>query len=212
MINFAEFSVQKSANERASLAGVKRGQNFNFKFRKFNSAKGGEEKIETIYTLSNAKFAELGLDNYGIVQIVSPDGKPYIAVVSNDEATMLKRTDKLAADAPKGKKFKSTILDKALIAAGILEDVTDKTQSLDLVKVEGSDNAPLAGGKVAVGGVYEIVKGADIVEDEDETPETEVPAEMGAVDGSTVNTPVEETPVTTAPQAEATKNNVEDDF
>lgn len=167
MINFAEFTVQKSANERVSLAGKARGQNFKLKFRKFLSNKGTEKKIDTVYTVSNAKFAELDLHNHGIIQVVSPEGVPYIAVVSNDDATMLKRTDKLKAGSEKGKKFKSTILDGALLKAGIIEDKEGTTQFLDLVKVADATKI----GNLDAIAVYQIVKGEG--EDDEQEEENE---------------------------------------
>ena len=169
VLNFASFTVQKSANERSSLAGVTRGQNFKMKFRKFLSKKGGVNAVETIYTLSNDKFAELGLHDNGIIQLISPDGKAYIAVVDNDSATMLKRTEKLSEGAEKGKKFKSTILDKALLASGVIEDKEGTTQFLDLEKV--GENVDLANGIKAVA-IYEIIKGEDERSEEEKADET----------------------------------------
>lgn len=168
VLNFASFTVQKSANERSSLAGVTRGQNFKMKFRKFLSKKGGVNAVETIYTLSNDKFAELGLHDNGIIQLISPDGKAYIAVVDNDSATMLKRTEKLSEGAEKGKKFKSTILDKALLASGVIEDKEGTTQFLDLEKV--GENVDLANGIKAVA-IYEIIKGEEADEENEEASE-----------------------------------------
>lgn len=205
-INFASFTVQKSANERASLAGVKRGQNFKAKFRKFLSGKTGEQKVETIYTLSNDKFAEMGLNENGIIQIISPEGVPYIAVVPNENATMLKRTDKLAKDAEKGKKFKSTILDKALMSAGIIEDKTDETQYLDFVKVEGSENTVL--GNFTAVAIYEVVK-AEKQEGEDEDESKSEGLTEGTTDGTTVDAPQASMETLQAPSQEA---DATDDF
>ena len=189
-LNFGAFKVQKSANERASQAGVARGQNFKLKFRKFNAKKGGEIKLDTVFTMSNEKFNELNLAEYGIIQLNAPEGTEggYIAVVSNDDATMLKRTDKLAPDAPKGKKFKSTILEKALVTAGVIDDTLEGTsQFLDLVKV--ADTTDL-GGLTAIA-IYQIVKGEGS-DDEDEVENTnadnsEAPVSEGTNMGSHVS-------------------------
>lgn len=165
VLNFASFKVQKSANERSSQTGVLRGQNFKLKFRKFKSGKDNKESIETIFTVSDEKFAELGLAEYGIVQL---EGTAYVAVVDNDNATMVKRTDKLKDGAPKGKKFKSTILEKVLLDSGVITDEIGKTQFLDLVKV--SDATTLEGG-LAVQAIYEIVKGEDKRSDDEKKSE-----------------------------------------
>lgn len=164
VLNFASFKVQKSANERASQVGVSRGQNFKLKFRKFNSKKGGENKVETLYTVSNEKWDEIGLENYGVVQL---QDSAYLAVVDNDNATMLKRTDKLKDGALKGRKFKSTILDKSLLDLGVIEDKEDVTQILDLVKV--SDATTI--GDMPVIAIYEIVKAEDTRTDEEKALE-----------------------------------------
>lgn len=192
-INFSTFSVQKSANERTSLAGVSRGQNFKMKFRKYNSKKNQVIAIETGYTIANDKWAELDLDNHGIVQL---EGTQYIAIVSNDDATMLKRTDKLKEGSEKGRKFKSTILDKTLIEKGIVEDKEGITQFLDLVKV--ADATTLGEGEKAVQAVaiYEIVKAED-TRDEAEKASEDSATEAGTPEteltpGSVAETPAQE--------------------
>lgn len=164
VLNFASFKVQKSANERTSQAGVPRGQSFKLKFRKFNSKNGGVTKIETIYTISDEKFAELGLESYGVVQL---EGTAYLAVVSNDDATMLKRTEKLKEGAEKGKKFKSTILDKSLMDAGVIEDKEGLTQLLDLVKVADATTVGEGTSALQAHAIYEIVKAEDSRSDEE---------------------------------------------
>lgn len=206
MLNFAAFKVQKSANERSSLLGVSRGQNFTFKFRKYNSKKGGVEAEETGYTISNKKFDELDLDNHGIVQFTN-EGIAYIGVVANDDATMLKRTGKLKGE-DKGRKFKSTILDKALIASGVIEDVADKTQYLDLVLIEGSEGQEIDG-KV-VKGLYQIVKGEEVkgedgedIADEDEkeiTKDNDSQEDLSQGSGTQEENP--SAPETIAPEAD----------
>lgn len=206
-LNFSSFKTQKTANVRASVAGVARGQNFKMKFRKFVSKKNKAESVESLFEIAKDKFNEIGLETYGLIEIKSPEGQSYLATVDNENATMLKRTEKLKGDAEKGKKFKSTILEDSLAKAGVItSEVTGKSQFLDLVEV-GKD-VDLDG--IHAYGIYEIVKGEDTRSDEekdaeggeDEDDATDAPAPQG-------NAVAEEANATTA-SAPATAS--DDDF
>lgn len=186
-MNFASFKTVKTANERASVAGVARGQSFKLKYRKFISKKDKKESIETLFEIAKAKFTELNLENYGLIEIKDPEsGVSYLATVDNDNATMLKRTNKLAEGAPKGKKFKSTKLEDSLRSAGIIVDTDEnlgKSQFLDLNKVAENIDLGTTENPVKAYAIYEIVKGEDLRSDE-EKAEDDAKEEIPVAEGS----------------------------
>ena len=177
-LSFANFTIQETANTRQSTAGAKRGQSYKARFRRFVADKNKEnERIETLFQLSNKLFDETQLSSvqYGGIQIVSPDGVPYIAVVDRDNGTFLKQSDKaVAAGNKKGTAFKSTILEQALVAQGIIntdDALLGKSQKLDLTKV--AEYVTIGEGAKAISAiaVYQIDKDSNtdaVDEDEEE--------------------------------------------
>ncbi len=205
MLNFADFKVQKTANERASTAGVERGQNFQLKFRRFTTNKKADgvevSKEDTTFQIAIKKFDELGLANLALIQLKDAEGNPtkYLATVDNEHGTMLKRTDKLAADAEKGKKFKSTILEDTLEKEGLIKQEVGKTSLLDLVKV--ADATDLGG--IQAHAIYEIVAGVDKRTDEEKAEdakeetndESNATVNEGGINGGEVSNEVQPEPV-----------------
>ena len=120
------------------------------------------------------------------MQITSPDGVPYLATVDNDNATVLKRTAKLAADAEKGRKFKSSILENALIGQGTIQEDSYKAQLLELSLV-GQDtevNGILCHGIYAISSVETTADNEETDEDtaEDEDVAVEETADVQEAD------------------------------
>ncbi len=166
-LNFSDFKTVATANEKTGNR-TPLGQKFDFKFKKFNSNKGvkngAEPTIDSNFVISNSKFDEMGLSEYGLMEIISPDGIPFLAVVSNDDAVMMKRTGKLADDAEKGKKFKSTKVEDSLHAQGIIDkDAVGVTQKLTLTKV--ADATEIGDKKIAAQSVWAISKAEETEED-----------------------------------------------
>ncbi len=212
-MNFSSFKAVKTANERTNTAGIARGQSFKLKFRKFISRKGGKEAVETSFYISNDKFTELQLAERALIQLVSPEGVAYIATVDNDNGTMMKRTDKLAADAQKGKKFKSTILEDALIKQGVIEDKVGASQMLDLKEV--ATDQEVAG--IHAYQIFEVIKGEDNRTDEEKAAEeadkTETPEESESIPDETVTEETTNAANTEAPVAESNSTPTEtEDF
>lgn len=191
-LSFSNFTVQETANTRQSGRTFKRGQSFKFRFRKFIMDKGKEEeRTETLFQLSNELFESTGLSSSanGGLQIVSPEGVPYIAVVARDNGTFLKHSDKaIAAGNKKGTAFKSTILEDALVAQGLIvndDSVIGKSQKLDLIKV--AENVSIGAKGIQASAVYQIVKdeNTEEVSEEDEAEAaTDSESEVAAGDPS----------------------------
>lgn len=192
-LNFSGFKTVQTANTKES-ARVAKGQTFNAKFKKFKSTKGGVEKLETIFTISNKLFDEMSLAVYSMIQVISPEGVTYLATVDNDNGTIVKRTGKLAVDAEKGRKFKSSIIEEALSKQGIIDlDLVGTTQKLDFNKVaEATEAEPIEIDGTKVYAVYEVAKAADAelteeekAEDATEDPEAEEVTEAAATVAAT---------------------------
>lgn len=161
MFDFSNFKSVGTANEKVGNR-TPQGQKFEFKFKKFESKKGAKDgkapTIESNFVISNTKFDELGLADNGLMQIISPEGKTYLAVVGNEDAVMMRRTGKLADDAEKGKKFKSTIVENALHAQGVIDkDAVGVNQNLTLIKV--ADATTIGSKQIPASSVWEVAKG-----------------------------------------------------
>lgn len=170
MLNFSNFKPVATGNTRENVHFTK-GQSFNFKFKKFISKKEGKVKEETNFTISDKLFDSLGLETKGLIELVSPEGVSYLGVVDSDNAVFLRNRKSLKEGNVKGKKFKSTIFEKALSEQGIINlDLVGTTQKLDLKLAEGSESAVVGEGDKAIQtyGIYEIIKAenAELTEDE----------------------------------------------
>ena len=175
MMNFENLQGVEKANTKV---GTPRGQNFKMRFRKFNSNKGKVESIETKFFISDKLWDKLNLDTKGLKQFndKNADGKVtkvYLAQVDNEDAVILRKTDKLKEGSKKGRNFKSTLLENALIEAGVLNaDIIDTNQRLDLVEA-GTDAKGVT--------FYEIVVDAEQATDNDASEEsTDAPEESVA--------------------------------
>jgi hypothetical protein len=200
MLDFSNFKAVATANEKLGNR-TPLGQSFDFKYRKFMSEKGGKESIESNFTISNKKFDELGLSEKGLLQVIDPTTNiTYLAVVGNDDAVMMKRTNKLAADAEKGKKFKSTIVEEALHAQGVIDTtIVGDSQKLTLTLV--AENVAIGSKGIQASSVWEI--GKAVVTDEEK-------AALAQEDADDAHDSVEET-MNVADTQESQANAVEDD-
>lgn len=205
MLNFSNLKLVKTANTRdnSHFLGT-RTQNFSLKYKRFFGKNAKKEQIvNTSFTLSNAKFAELGMENFGMIQAVE-EGKAYLIKVGNDDAVLLKRTSK-NEKGTKGKVFKSTLLEKALAEYGVIDDTKLGSQKLDITLVEGSEDIEIGGVKVY--GVYEISRSAD--QEQDETEKADDAAEAASHEAGTAEVVDEaasttsEVATTEAPQGDA---------
>lgn len=169
-----DFSSLKGVNKANTKEGTPRGQNWSFRFKRSETKKG----INGYFHVSNTLWEEMGLDESGLKQFNNePDGKiteVYLAVVPNEMATVLKRTDKLSENGQKGRQFKSTLLEDALATTGVIDPESMENQFLDLTNVgekEGITYYQVVTGK---GSVSDIDKGK---EEEATGSQEEVPAE-----------------------------------
>src|ERR1700758_2977870 len=98
---------------------------FDMRYRRaLSNNKVGDKKEpheDAFFEIGKAKFEALGLNSTdkGIIQVVSPEGVSYLAVVDNENATLLK-TSKKNEGKEKGKKFKSDIIETALEEQGLI--------------------------------------------------------------------------------------------
>jgi hypothetical protein len=214
-LNFSTFSAQKTANTRSDVAGVPRGQSFKLKFRRFlkNTKGEGDTKVrveDTTFVIANDKFKELNLAELGLIQLNAPiEQGVFLATVPNNDATMLKRTDKLKDGAEKGKKFKSTILEAALIEAGLIS-AEQKTYFLDLELV--GEDVEVDGIKAK--GIYKIVEGEGEDTDEDKAEDDKENLEEIVQDEAPLTSNTEENNGigTEQPSGTATEAATNDDF
>lgn len=172
MLQFSNFKAVETANTRDNSHLVHSGQSFNFKYKRFYGKDANKNQIiSSSFTVSNKLFEKLGLDEKGLIEIVSPEGVSYLAVVDVDKAVLLKGGK--AKNGVKAKAFKSSLLEKALTKQGVIDSSVISTQKLDLNLVEGSENAYI--GEEGKGfqsyGVYEVVKAAESELTDDEKAE-----------------------------------------
>ncbi len=136
------FNIERvdNANTRVGgSTGAKRGQNFEVRFRKFNSEKGGKDSR---FFISDKSWADLNLDTHGLrtVRIKQSADAPlsdvFLGVVTNDKAVLLKRTSKNEGGKKKGRNFKSTVLETDLAKLGVLNLDDSMDNKNQLLKVE----------------------------------------------------------------------------
>lgn len=167
-MNFENLTAVEKANTKV---GTPRGQNFKMRFRKFNSNKGQVESVESKFFISDKLWETLNLDVKGLKQFNDKDEtgkitKVFLAQVDNEDAVILRKTDKLKEGSKKGRNFKSTLLENALVEAGILNgDVIDTNQRLDLV---------LAGTNASGVSFYQVVVDAEQATDNEVSDEEAV--------------------------------------
>lgn len=211
-LNFSDFQAVDNTNKRTG-ATWKRGQNFDFRFRKFLSKKGTEkEAMDSFFHISDAKFDELGLAERAGRQIVSPDGQSFIAIVDEENGTFWKKSTKSDGSAQaKGKKFKSSIIEDALNAEGVIDlNVVGKEQKLTLEVV--AENVTIGTGEKAFTAyaILKVGKGAESEESEGEDEDEEGAEEEQA----NLNAGVQETATqeASAQTATSTEETEEDEF
>ncbi len=121
-MNF-NFSNLKAVSKANTKVGTPRGQNFDVRFRRATTKKGGleEARIDTKFHISDKVWDALDLENKGAMQFVAPSGEVLFITCPNEDAVLLKRTNKLEEGGSKGRNFKAEILEKDLISAGVLK-------------------------------------------------------------------------------------------
>lgn len=121
-MNF-NFSNLKAVSKANTKVGTPRGQNFDVRFRRATTKKGGltEPRIDTKFHISDKVWDALDLENKGAIQFVAPSGEVLFITCPNEEAILLKRTNKLEEGGSKGRNFKAEILETALVEAGVLK-------------------------------------------------------------------------------------------
>ena len=89
-LNFSDFQAVENTNKREGVS-VKRGQDFNFRFRKAIVKAGtSEQKEDSFFQVSDKLFDELGLADKAGRQLIAPDGKTYLALVDDENGTFWK--------------------------------------------------------------------------------------------------------------------------
>ncbi len=154
--NATALKRQEKLNTRVghSFTGVKRGQDFNVKFRRYTSNKKNDEGVPTPekqsrFYMSDKVWADLGLDTNELQWFdyretkESPCTAVFFVKVGAGEGDIFKKTSKNDGDNSKSKNFKSELIEKALIEAGILDDTDysgiNQHLSLESVNIEGQD-------------------------------------------------------------------------
>lgn len=161
MFNLSNLTAVNKANERKNA--VKRGQNFQFKFRRSEGKKGVDSK----FTVSNNLWEQLGLDgDYGLIELHdSENNQVYLAVVDNENAVFCKKTEK----GEKGKSFKNTVMEGHLVEAGQITPEGIGNVFFD-VNVVAEDQQM---GDVTLHKVLELVVNETSSDDEEEVEEVE---------------------------------------
>jgi len=192
-MNFDKFDVVEAANERKKGGKTTKEQNYtDLRYRRVEKKNEAGESlgIEGRFYVANAKWAELGLDSYGMKQFVAPDGEVLLALVANENASFLKATAK--GKGAKIRNFKSTKVEAALTANGTITNEVGPNQFITLEKV--ADTVVIKG--ITCFGVYKPVKGA--------AKPKATPVEK-AIDTAKAENTVAATPVAT-PTAEPVKS------
>lgn len=171
---------------------ITRKANFELKFVKKIGKTGN---IEGEFTMSSDKFRELNLDTNGLRQVNSPEGVPYLAVVANEDATLFKAQE----GKNKGKKFRASVVEKALVNNGILTDALPTySQKLKLEKVSDGGYIGKEGKGYQASALYQFVKDGEpeaLTQEEAEAEVGESPS-VGVYEG-----PTDVEVATPAPQA-----------
>jgi hypothetical protein len=166
-MNTINFDALQSVDKANTKVGTPKGQNFDVRFRKFYTKKGGE-KPETKFFISDKVWDELGLDVKALKQFNEKDesgkiARVFLGVVSNEEGIILRKTDKLKENGKKGRNFKSTLLEDALVEAGVLNaELIGTNQRLQFVSVGENNGVKF----------YQVVADANQATDDDAVEES----------------------------------------
>jgi len=128
MFNLSNLKAVQKANLRKNT--VKRGQNFEFKFRRSNTDKKG---IDSKFIVSDELWARLNLDaDFGLIELHDEENNTvYLGVVSNDDAVFCRKTEK----GEKGKAFKNTVMEGHLVSAGLLPETEEGNVFFDVTVI-----------------------------------------------------------------------------
>lgn len=180
-LNFSDFKAIETTNKRTGVT-AKRGQNFNMRYRKYVSKAGKPDETQDEFIhISDNLFEKFDLENRALRQIIDgASGQSYLAVVDDENATLLKRSKtKDGEEQGKGRKFKATVVTDALAAEGLIDkSIIGDSQLLDVEVV--AEDVVIGAGEKAFHAyqVLKVVKGAEVetgsandANDEDATEE-----------------------------------------
>lgn len=179
-MDFSGFSSPKVANKRKAESAAL-GQLFNdLKYRR-NVSKDGSKSAGN-FTVSNARFESLNLENLGLRYFIDKNGKKAaIGVVAEDDAQVLKSNAKQKDG--KGRKFKADTLEAALHEFGLIDStLANKNQAIKMT--EAGKDVTVDGYKCAVFFLLEkdtMLTKEQVAKDVDakEAPKAEAPKAEG---------------------------------
>lgn len=199
-MNFNDFQAIESSNTRKVPAGLVRKQEYNNIKYLVVARKDENENIieEGKFFISNHYYKTLDLQNNGFRQFTNPTtGETVIGLVANEHAVLM-RPSKRSKENKKATVLRSTKLESALEKLGFIDSKVKDKQFLDLVKIEGSEGATVAG--IPCIAVYTVAKGAVVAKTAKKAKEVkEEKVEKTKVEASSVD----ENPSTSADSASA---------
>jgi len=168
-MDFSKFEPVESSNTRKSGGGFPKGQEYKharYKALEKKSDDGTSLGLEGKVSFSNAQFEALDLDNHGMKQFIERDSATkqikdmLIAVVSDNDATVFKKTNK--GKGGKTKSFKSSRIEQALSELGLIDTkAVGVSQVLDMVEVPEAKGVVIKGVTIVRG--FRFVAGEKIV-------------------------------------------------
>lgn len=164
------------------------------KYRKTLTEKGEVKSIVPLFTVSNKRFSELGLEALQLSDFVNPADKSQVllTVVSKEDGKYLRARE----GKKKGKSFKSEALEAALNAAGIIDSSDAAIGAKQYLKIEQ------VGENVTIDGVN-VIKAFLISKGEAKPKPVKVEKEVVAPTGEAKEETKEVTEATPAPVADA---------
>jgi hypothetical protein len=130
-MDFSKFSGVSSSNERKNPVSTKKQEYEGLKYRKF--VPKGKTDAEGRFYVSNKVWDQFNLDANGLKQFTNKEtGETVIAVVSDDDAIILKKSKK----GEKTTSFKSTRLEAALHRIAVIDSsLVDMNQFINVASV-----------------------------------------------------------------------------
>jgi hypothetical protein len=140
-MDFSQFESVDNSHERKGGYTLVKEQSFdNLKYRRAVKKQKMEdgtvnETIEGRFYVSNSRWNSMNLDVNGLRQFTAPDGTTILALVSDENASILKLSKK-SKDGKKVKNFKSSKFELAIEALGLIDTKkVGENQFLDLESV-----------------------------------------------------------------------------
>lgn len=151
ILNFDKFEAVNNTFERKGGYTIVKEQLYDFlKFRAANKEKTNEDGtkspdgISELFHIANKFFTEQNLAEHGLRQFTAPDGQTVLAIVADEHASILKKSNK-SKEGHKVKNFKSPNLKAALTKVGLIDPT--------LLGVNQFLNLELAGENVVIKGI-----------------------------------------------------------